>query len=42
MSENTFDQLQALLHEKGLEAVFEKLVAELKAEKKYHELFDVL
>lgn len=42
MSESTFDQLPARLADGGAAAVFETLTAELKAEKKYHELFDVL
>jgi hypothetical protein len=42
MATNTFDQLQSRLAAEGTEALFETLVAELKAEKKFHELFDVL
>jgi hypothetical protein len=42
MSESTFDRLPAQLAAGGAAAVFETLVAELKAEKKFHELFDVL
>ena len=42
MTESTFDQLQSRLAAGGAAAVFEKLTEELKAEKKYHELFDVL
>ncbi len=42
MPNDTFDQLQARLKEQGPPAVFETLTAQLAAEKKYHELFDVL
>jgi len=42
MPSDTFDQLQAKLKEQGPTAVFETLTAQLSAEKKYHELFDVL
>lgn len=42
MSDATFDQLQDQLAAGGMDALFERLTAELKAEKKYHELFDVL
>ena len=42
MSHDTFDQLQTSLAEQGVDAVFETLIAELKSEKKFHELFDVL
>ena len=42
MSTDTFAQLQARLAEGGTEAVFETLTQQLQAEKKYHELFDVL
>jgi hypothetical protein len=42
MSESTFDRLPAQLAAGGAAAVFDTLVAELKAEKKFHELFDVL
>ncbi len=42
MSTDTFTQLQAKLAAGGTEAVFETLMQQLQAEKKYHELFDVL
>ena len=42
MSQNTFDQLQDQLAHKGADAVFQALVAQLKADKKFHELFDTL
>ena len=38
---NTFDDLQTTLDAQGVEAVFDKLAAQLAAEKKYHDLFDV-
>jgi hypothetical protein len=42
MPSDTFDQLQSKLKGQGPAAVFETLTAQLAAEKKYHELFDVL
>lgn len=42
MSQDTFDELQNRLAERGIESVFDALAERLKAEKKYHELFDVL
>jgi hypothetical protein len=42
MSQNTFDQLQNQWNAEGIGPVFESLVERLKAERKYHDLFDVL
>lgn len=42
MSETTFDQLETRLAGQGADAVFDTLAAELKSEKKFHELFDAL
>ncbi len=42
MSHSTFDTLPKQLAEQGIDAVFDTVVAELKSQKKYHELFDVL
>jgi hypothetical protein len=39
---STFDELQQRLAEGGEQAVFDRLSAELKEQKKLHELFDVL
>jgi hypothetical protein len=44
MSENgnaAFDELDAELHAHGIDATFEKLADRLRAEEKYHDLFDV-
>ncbi len=41
MSQSTFDELQKQLAQQGVDAVFERLVAQLKSDKKFHELFDV-
>ncbi len=38
---DTFDELQDQLAQQGVDAVFERLVAQLKSDKKFHELFDV-
>ncbi|HEY2418914.1 MAG TPA: hypothetical protein VGH84_13405 [Steroidobacteraceae bacterium] len=37
-----FDELDARLREQGMDAVFQHLCEQLKAEAKYHELFDAL
>ncbi len=42
MANDTFDELQTRLSDQGIEAVFEELADRLKADQKYHELFDVL
>ena len=42
MSHTAFDELESRLAERGIDGVFEHLVEQLTAEKKYHELFDVL
>ncbi len=42
MSANRFDELENQLSGQGAEAVFDTLAAELKGEKKFHELFDAL
>jgi hypothetical protein len=42
MSEATFDDLQQRLATGGMDSLFERLTSELKAERKYHEIFDVL
>lgn len=42
MSHETFDDLESRMTKQGIDAVFDKLVEQLKADKKYHELFDVL
>jgi hypothetical protein len=38
----TFDQLQAELQRGGVEAVLDRLIAQLRESKKYHELFEAL
>jgi hypothetical protein len=42
MSTNTFDELPAAISRQGVEAVFDRVTAQLAGEKKFHELFDVL
>jgi hypothetical protein len=42
MPTNAFDELPAQLGQQGVEAVFDRVAAELAGEKKFHELFDVL
>jgi hypothetical protein len=42
MSDATFDQLQAALDSGGTTALLDRLVAELRVQGKYHELFDAL
>ena len=42
MTQNSFDEIQDRLAAGGVEAVFEQLAAELREQKKYHELFDAL
>jgi hypothetical protein len=42
MSLDTFDELETQLSRAGTDALFEKLIGQLKSEKKLHELFDVL
>lgn len=42
MSPSTFDELNRQLSRQGIDGVFTQLTAQLKADKKYHELFDVL
>jgi hypothetical protein len=42
MHQDTFDRLQSRLADEGIGAVFDELAARLSADKKHHELFDVL
>lgn len=42
MTPTTFDQLQSDRDQAGLSALFDRLTATLKAEHKYHDLFDAL
>jgi hypothetical protein len=42
MSKSTFDELESQLSGQGADAVFDALSAELRGEKKFHELFDSL
>jgi hypothetical protein len=42
MSRDTFDQLESRLSARGAQGVLEELARHLTAERKYHELFDVL
>jgi len=42
MAESTFDDLERQYASGGADAVFGRLIAELRGEKKYHELFDAL
>jgi hypothetical protein len=42
MPQTTFDELQSQLDQHGATAVFERAAAQLKGERKLHELFDVL
>lgn len=42
MSTKAFDELPGQLDQEGVEAVFDRVAAQLADEKKFHELFDVL
>jgi hypothetical protein len=42
MSKTTFDELDSRLSQQGIDPLFEMLCGQLKSEKKFHELFDVL
>lgn len=42
MSETLYDQLETSMENGGIDAVLEKLITSLQAEKKYHELFEAL
>ena len=42
MSDHHFDELQDTVQTQGIERALEQLIATLKEEKKYHELFDAL
>ena len=42
MPQSTFDLLNSQLSQQGIDGVFAKLTEQLRADKKYHELFDVL
>ena len=42
MSETLYDQLETSMENGGIDAVLEKLITSLQAEKKSHELFEAL